>query len=146
MVIRTSGGTLGALSHNKIQNCLDYPFYDVYGYKKHRTLFQQAAALLFAFVTFHPFTDGNKRSGLIVTQLFLTLNGYNFSYPTDTFDYIIAIASGKIKSNRKISQWLKKNSTKLRMYKVRGRSVVTPSEEVYDILSQIWEPIRMKRA
>lgn len=78
----------------KIQIALEYPFHDVYGYKKFRNIFQQAGALLYAFASFHTFTDGNKRTGLIVTQLFLTLNGYDFSYPKNTFDYVIAIAYG----------------------------------------------------
>jgi len=146
MIIRTSGGTLGELSENKIQNCLDFPFYNVYGFKKYRTLFQQAAALLFAFVTFHPFVDGNKRTGLVVTQLFLTLNRYEFSYPDNTFDFVVAVARSKIKSNRKISDWLRQSSSRSTVVEQLGRKFIFPGERVYEILNQLGdEPIRIKR-
>jgi death on curing protein len=144
MVIRKSGGTLGALSEHKIQNCLDFPFYDVYGFRKHHTLFQQAAALLFAFVTFHPFTDGNKRTGLIVTQLFLTLNGYDFLYPRDTAEYVIAIASNEILSIRKISRWLKENSVKSTLYKNDGRNIAFSDRNVFEVVSHVGDILRVK--
>lgn len=98
---------MGGFSEGKIQMCLEYPFHDIYGYRKFRSVFQQAGALLFAFATFHSFTDGNKRTAQVVTQLFLNLNGYRFSYPRDTEDKVRGIASGRIKSNIMISKWLK---------------------------------------
>lgn len=128
----------------KIQIALEYPFHDVYGYKKFRNIFQQAGALLYAFASFHTFTDCNKRTGLIVTQLFLTLNGYDFSYPKDTFDYVIAIASRKIRSNRRISKWLKENSIKSMDYKYNGRNITFTDARTFDIISQLGGRLRVK--
>jgi prophage maintenance system killer protein len=88
VIVRTTGGEMGGFSEGK------YPFHDIYGYRKFHGVFQQAGALLFAFATFHSFTDGNKRRTLVVIQLFLNLNGYRFSYPRDTEDRVKGIASG----------------------------------------------------
>lgn len=146
MVIRTSGGTLGGYSEGMIQNCLDFPFHQVYNYKRYCDIFQQTAALLYAFITFHPFTDGNKRSALVVMQLFLTMNGYSFSYPDDTFGYVKAIASRRIRGNKRISKWLRKNIIKSKVYKHQGRRITFPDKRVYEILNQLaGVPIRVKR-
>jgi death-on-curing protein len=38
----------------------------------------KAAALLWSIVKNHPFTDGNKRMGLVAIHIFLLMNGYAF--------------------------------------------------------------------
>ncbi|MGB7960030.1 MAG: hypothetical protein WCF46_09065 [Nitrososphaeraceae archaeon] len=63
-------------------------------------------------MTFHTYTAGNKRTGLLITQLFLHLNGYDFSYPKDTSDYVLAIAANENKDIRKIAKWIKENCAK----------------------------------
>lgn len=144
MIIKTTGGEMGGFSEGKIQICLEYPFHEFHRYKKFRNIFQQAGALLYAFATFHAFTDGNKRTGLIVTQLFLTLNGHDFSYPDDTFDYVIAIASNKIRSNRRISKWLKENSIKSKDYRDDGRYLTFTDARSVDIITQLGGRLRVK--
>jgi len=149
MIIRTSGGTSGGYSESKIQICLEYPFFRVYNYKRYRNIFEQAAALLYAFTTFHAFVDGNKRSALIIMQLFFTVNVYSFSYPDDTFNYVIAIASRKIRGNKRISKWLRKNTVKSEVYKHPRtiRKITFPDQRVYEILNQLGDvPIRVRRA
>jgi prophage maintenance system killer protein len=44
--------------------------------------------------------------------LFLPLNGYDFSYPKDTSDYVLAIAANENKDIRKIAKWIKENCAK----------------------------------
>jgi hypothetical protein len=40
------------------------------------------------------------------------LNGYDFSYPKDTSDYVLAIAANENKDIRKIAKWIKENCAK----------------------------------
>ena len=40
---------------------------------------EQAAALLHALATNHPFVDGNKRTALVVCELFLVKNGHRLN-------------------------------------------------------------------
>ncbi len=39
--------------------------------------------LLYGIVTGHPFVDGNKRTALIATELFLKINGKELEYSKD---------------------------------------------------------------
>ncbi len=43
--------------------------------KRHKTLFEKAAAYAFFIIKNHPFVDGNKRTGLHCALVFLYLNG-----------------------------------------------------------------------
>jgi death-on-curing protein len=42
-------------------------------------LFDKAAALMESIVNNHPFADGNKRTGIAATALFLRVNGWRLS-------------------------------------------------------------------
>jgi death-on-curing protein len=60
-------------------------------------LVQQAASLLWGLVRSHPFIDGNKRTAIVVTRLFLELNGHVIDMSEDQkFDLVIGIANGGI--------------------------------------------------
>jgi prophage maintenance system killer protein len=37
------------------------------------------------------------------------LNGYDFSYPKDSYDYILAIAANENKDIGRIAKWIKEN-------------------------------------
>jgi prophage maintenance system killer protein len=51
--------------------------------------------------------DGNNRTDILITQLFLHLNGYDFSYPKDSYDYILAIAANENNDIRKKAKWIR---------------------------------------
>jgi death-on-curing protein len=40
------------------------------------TIVNKAASLMFNIIHGHPFTDGNKRTGLSIAEIFIHLNGY----------------------------------------------------------------------
>ena len=44
--------------------------------EKNGDLFDQAAAYTFSIIRYHPYYDGNRRTGLIAALVFLGLNGY----------------------------------------------------------------------
>ena len=100
-------------SRSILEACLDFPFIDTHGYIPYGDIFSKAAALMYAIITFHPFTDGNKRTALLLTSLFLALNGYQFNYPPDTVKKTIAIAKGEL-SIQDIAKWIRENSIKKR--------------------------------
>ena len=52
-------------------------------------IFMKASVLMHSFAgPFHPFIEGNKRTALLLTDLFLTINGYSFTFPIDVVDYL----------------------------------------------------------
>lgn len=58
-------------------------------------LVEQAATLLWGLVRDHPFVDGNKRTALVVTRVFLRLNGHDLQMSDDDkFALVVGIANG----------------------------------------------------
>lgn len=56
---------------------------------------EQAATLLVGVAQNQPFIDGNKRTALVVTLTFLSVNGYALSLDEDQlFELMIAISAG----------------------------------------------------
>jgi len=73
-------------------------------------IFEKAAALMESLVNNHPFIDGNKRTRIACTVLFLRQNGLTFSAKNSELEkFALRVASSKIKRSE-IAVWLKKNS------------------------------------
>jgi len=70
----------------------------------------KAATLLEALTNYHPFFDGNKRTALLATKIFLAINGKNLKTPPrQTKQFMINIASKK-RSKKQIINWIKKQA------------------------------------
>src|SRR5258708_37826587 len=68
------GGTPGLNSLALFESAIHRPINkESYSYP---SVGQLAAAYAFGLVQNHPFTDGNKRTALVVAETFLELNGY----------------------------------------------------------------------
>ena len=78
ILISKYGGSDGVRDMGALESALYRP---QTGYYLH--LIQEAAALLESLAINHPFIDGNKRTAFAVTDVFLKLNGYQFSAPGD---------------------------------------------------------------
>jgi death-on-curing protein len=68
----TFGGLPGERDLGLIRSAIDRPYTGYY-----RTAERKAAALLQSLAQNHGFLDGNKRTTLIVTKLFIDRSGYN---------------------------------------------------------------------
>ena len=58
--------------------------------------------LVYAVNKFHPFSDGNKRSSLVLGAYFLKLNGYNYcvrKFVQEMEEIVVWLAEGKIKDD-----------------------------------------------
>jgi death-on-curing protein len=75
-------------------------------YKNNVSLFECAAAVVYALINNHPFIDGNKRVGAVICELILQKNGYKLK-ATEKEKYVvfIGVASGKVSEND-LSEWL----------------------------------------
>ncbi len=63
----------------------------------HTTVFEMAAAYLFHVAKNHPFVDGNKRTGLMESLIFLGLNGLKIEAdPDELVELVVGIASGDV--------------------------------------------------
>lgn len=73
-------------------------------------LFSQAAALPDSFIRNHPFLDGNKRTAITVTALFLQKNGFQLVVTGDTLvRFALACAQSQV-DLEDIAIWLEKFS------------------------------------
>ncbi len=55
-------------------------------------LLVRAGALMFAYVNFHAWADGNKRTGLMSTAFFFFLNQFSFDITQDAADFTLEVA------------------------------------------------------
>ena len=63
----------------------------------HGTLAEMAAAYLFHIARNHPFVDGNKRTALMTTLVFLGLNGRTLEAGDDELTaLVVGVAAGKV--------------------------------------------------
>lgn len=73
-------------------------------------LIAQAASLLWGVIRSHPFEDGNKRTALVLTLLFLERNGLELeASDDDLFRFVLALAAGE-RSVEEADAWLRSHT------------------------------------
>ncbi|MCL2779158.1 MAG: type II toxin-antitoxin system death-on-curing family toxin [Polyangiaceae bacterium] len=91
------GGTPGLRDRGLLESAVAQPRTSFGGTYAHDGVFAMAAAYLFHIVSNHPFVDGNKRTGLLATQVFLHLNGIALLHESDAFYLLtMGVAEGRI--------------------------------------------------
>ncbi len=66
-----------------------------------------AAAYAFGIARNHPFVDGNKRTAVVVSETFLTLNGYALgATDAELVVAFLAIAAGELSENE-LADWFR---------------------------------------
>ncbi len=69
------------------------------------TYAQLAAAYAFGLARNHPFGDGKKRAAVVISLLFLALNGYDLAAPMDNrYLTFMALAEGSL-SEQALADW-----------------------------------------
>jgi hypothetical protein len=92
---------------------------EIYDIEPFPGILRKAAGLLYSFAgPFHPYVDGNKRTALILVQVFLLVNGYSFHVPEkeNTLKFVIAIAQDQINDIGRIAKWLEASSVKNELF------------------------------
>jgi len=74
----------------------------------HRDLYEQAAAYAFHICQNHPFVDGNKRTALATSLVFLALHGIELEDPKEELYQLMMDVSGKGKSKTDIAAIFKR--------------------------------------
>ena len=101
----------------KMQLIMEKPFREVYGHKKYDTVYLQAACLMEGIIRLHPFQDGNKRTALLMTSLFMEANDVYMVVPIDVVRFMIEIADDDASTEDcidalicRIARWLEERS------------------------------------
>ncbi|MDX2191416.1 MAG: type II toxin-antitoxin system death-on-curing family toxin [Bacteroidota bacterium] len=116
--VKKFGGNFMA-PHNLLhESALDYLVdiidKEAFGQVLYPEIYHKAGVYLFNIISNHIFSDGNKRTGLDATILFLYLNGFQLSskVSNDTLtDFILDVASGKY-FLEEVQKWIKENIEK----------------------------------
>jgi death-on-curing protein len=74
-------------------------------------LFLKAAALLESLVSNHAFVDGNKRTAITSTGLFLRINGYRLTADNQQLEAFMLQCAQRLISLAQMAIWLKSHST-----------------------------------
>ncbi|MDX2096127.1 MAG: type II toxin-antitoxin system death-on-curing family toxin [Alphaproteobacteria bacterium] len=101
------GGPGGVRDMGLLQSALARPQH-MFHYRPDISLAELAAAYGFGIAKNHAFVDGNKRSALALTDLFLMLNGFEIiASAEENYRAIIALAEGT-GGEEAYAAWLKK--------------------------------------
>lgn len=108
-------GSKGFMSTGMVEGCIEWARTDVYNFVPFPNLLMRAAAMMYAYITFHPFADGNKRTSLMTTSFFFFINGYTFRITDDAPDFALETARrcerpeghSPTEEITRISNWLK---------------------------------------
>ena len=104
------GGSPGIRDPGLLESALGKP-QNLFGYGN-PAIFDLAASYAFGLVKNHPFLDGNKRTGFVVSVLFLELNGYHLTATeADAAIRTLALAAGEM-TEAAYAAWLETNSEK----------------------------------
>lgn len=72
------------------------PQTSIYGAEAYPNLWMKAAALLESLALNHALVDGNKRIALVLTDVFLGLNGWDLLDTPEHVDYVLAVCTGQM--------------------------------------------------
>jgi death-on-curing protein len=108
-VLAQFGGSGGIRDIGGLESALGQPRMTFGRKELYPTVVKKAAALGFSIIQNHPFVDGNKRTGHAAMELFLILNGFEITKPTDEQEAIILqVASGQLDRSA-FTEWLHKS-------------------------------------
>jgi death-on-curing protein len=99
-IILKFDGAHGVLSESTLH-------FMVFRVNKIEDIFRNAATVLHAIGSQHPFVDGNKRTALVVAENVLGQRGYYIAADEENIvEFMLAVASYKLEPDT-IEQWLK---------------------------------------
>lgn len=111
-VIVDYGGSHGVRDESRLQSVVDAPKQSVFGQDQYKTVHEKAAVYTRNIIGDHPFTDGNKRTGITVAGVFLIRNGYRLTAsPKELEDFAVRVAVDRL-DVAAISVWLKVHTIK----------------------------------
>lgn len=104
--IAEHGGTDGVRDHGLLESALARPL-NLEAYEPEADIALLSAAYAFGIVKNHPFVDGNKRTGYVVMETFLNLNGHELiATEAEKYPVVIDLADGTLSENE-LAVWLR---------------------------------------
>ncbi len=113
-VIKDYGGSHGVRDEGRLLSVELAPQQIVFGQEQYSTPFEKAAVYFRNIVADHPFVDGNKRTAVTTSVIFLKRNGYKLTArPKELEDFAVKIATDHLDVPA-IAAWLQSHSEEQR--------------------------------
>jgi death on curing protein len=110
--VKRYGGSQGIRDLGLVESAVARPQSGFGGEYLYTNIFDMAAALLQSLLKNHPFVDGNKRTALFSTGIFLKLNGFRLiNNGKDEVEFAVRVDNSNL-TLEEISAWLKENCQK----------------------------------
>ncbi|MBI2032027.1 MAG: type II toxin-antitoxin system death-on-curing family toxin [Candidatus Levybacteria bacterium] len=111
-MIEKYGGSHGIRDLGLIQSAIARPQSSFGGEDLYKDIFDKAAALFYPLMFNHAFVDGNKRTTIVSTARFLSMNGYDLDVSQKELVVFPLRVENKHLSIEEISKWLERHSKK----------------------------------
>jgi death-on-curing protein len=112
-VITIHGGANGLRDAGQLDAAIARPFQTFGGKELYPTVFEKAAAIGESLIMNHPFIDGNKRTGYVLMETILRMNGIKITARDESlYVFVVSISTGEIRYDQ-IVDWLKNNTAAL---------------------------------
>lgn len=112
-VLKLHGGANGVRDTGGLESAIARPYQTFAETDLYPTCFEKAAAIGESIIMNHPFIDGNKRTGYVLMELLLRIEGLKINAADDgLYTFVINISTGEIKYEQ-IVDWLKQNTSSL---------------------------------
>jgi death on curing protein len=108
-IVEQFGGMGGIQDINLLSSALERPFTGLSnGTEFFDSIEKKAGVLLQSMIQFHSFIDGNKRTGVAITQIYLLENGYHWDFTQDEIvDFAVGVAATRFTLDE-ITDWIGK--------------------------------------
>lgn len=111
-VVALYGGADGVRDKGALESAIARPFQTFGGEELYPNFYEKAAAIGESIMMNHPFVDGNKRTGYVLMETILRVNGYKIIAGDDAlYEFVVGITTGE-KRFAEIVEWLKDNSVR----------------------------------
>jgi len=111
-ILDETGGEYGILSRGDIEFITDFIKSQIYSMNI-KDKFYLSALILRNIISGHPFVDGNKRTGIEATDLFLRKNGYYLEMTVkEGVEFALTVAKNET-NLESIYDWIKSHSKKI---------------------------------
>jgi len=106
------GGSHGIRDTNLLLSAVERPKTGIGDRELYSDIYFKSAALMESLIKIHPFLDGNKRTAITSTAIFMQMNGLHLkTSQKDLAQFTLKMATGKVSLEDAI-QWFKKFSSK----------------------------------
>lgn len=100
-VVKLHGGSAGIRDIGGLESAIARPFQSFGVEDLYPTAFDKAAAIGESIIMNHPFVDGNKRTGYVLMEVLLRVDGKKIIATDEVlYQFVISISTGELHLNK----------------------------------------------